>query len=189
VIGDIARAAEGDRCHSCGAPLGFHAAVKLGSMWKSGNGAGGTERATFQDRDGTERPLFFGWHEIALDRLLAVIAEGHHDDHGLVWPVGVAPFDVHLVSLGTAGSAAARAAERLHDELENAGRDVLFDDRDERPGVKFADADLIGVQVRLTVSERSLQAGGVEMKLRNQESKEMIPHAEVIARVSEKLRF
>ena len=90
MIGDIARAAEGDGCPSCGAVLAFRGGVKLAGLWKPVDGSGataGTEHATFQDRDGTERPLLFGWYEIALDRLLAVIAEEHHDDRGLLWPV------------------------------------------------------------------------------------------------------
>jgi len=133
--------------------------------------------------------VLFGWYDIALDRLLALIAEQHHDDRGFVWPVPVAPFDVHLICLGDSGSPASREAERLHGELEGAGRSVLFDDRDERPGVKFADADLIGAPVRLTVSERSLQAGGVEMKLRAREGKETLPSAAVIDRVLANLRY
>jgi prolyl-tRNA synthetase len=188
MIGDIARAADGDGCPSCGAALKVQAGVMVGGLRKvtsRSDGAG----ASFQDRDGRERPLFFGRYELALDRLLACIAEEHHDDKGLLWPARVAPFAVHLVSLGAASSAAGNEAERLYRELEGTGRTVLFDDRDERPGVKFADADLIGAPVRLTVSERSLQAGGVEMKLRGRDEREIVPAAVTGDRVTEELRF
>ena len=103
---------------SCRCEAGQHVEVR-----RTGRAPGRTERATFQDRAGAERPLFFGWHEIALDRLLAVIAEEHHDDHGLVWPVRRGPFDVHLVSLGAAGSAAAeRGGTPATESWRSAGR-------------------------------------------------------------------
>jgi prolyl-tRNA synthetase len=145
-----------------------------------------------------------GSYGIGSGRLLACIAEEHHDEQGLVWPVSVAPYQVHLVSLGRKKVTGERGpgigdqvqgireettkdvsviAERLFADLQAAGLEVLFDDRDESPGVKFNDADLIGLPIRLTVSERSLKAGGVEFKRRDQAEKRMIPLDEVIFQI------
>ena len=117
-----------------------------------------------------------GSYGIGVGRLLACVAEEHHDEHGLAWPVTVAPYQVHLVLLrGKGTTQAEETANQLYTTLQAAGIEVLYDDRDESPGVKFNDADLIGLPVRLTVSERALAQGGVEMKLRNRVEKELLP--------------
>jgi prolyl-tRNA synthetase len=117
-------------------------------------------------------------------RLLACVAEAHHDEHGLVWPITVAPFHVHLVLLRGKGTPQAKeTADKLYAELQAAGIEVLYDDRDESPGVKFNDADLIGCPVRITVSERALAQGGAEMKLRCELAKVIVPQSEVSERV------
>jgi prolyl-tRNA synthetase len=117
-------------------------------------------------------------------RLLACVAEEHHDEHGLIWPVTIAPFQVHLVLLRGKGTPQAEeTAEKLYANLQTAGIEVLYDDRDESPGVKFNDADLIGLPVRLTVSERALGQGGAEMKLRREQEKVIVPLDETVARL------
>ncbi|MDL1885885.1 proline--tRNA ligase, partial [Anaerolineae bacterium CFX8] len=123
---------------------------------------------TFLDKDGSARPVIMGSYGIGIGRLLACVAEAHHDNFGLCWPVSVAPYSVHLVLLRDASSenTAEETAETIYAALRRAGIDVLYDDRDERPGVKFNDADLIGCPLRLTVSRKSLEKGGVEMKRR-----------------------
>jgi prolyl-tRNA synthetase len=123
--------------------------------------------ATYLDEQGQERPVVMGSYGIGTGRLLACAAEEHHDDDGLIWPVTVAPFDVHLLAL----LGGEQTAESLMATLEADGIEVLYDDRDETPGVKFADADLIGLPLRLTVSQRSLEAGGVELKRRDRDEK------------------
>jgi prolyl-tRNA synthetase len=106
---------------------------------------------------------------------MAAIVEQHHDEYGIIWPESVAPFDLHLVSLGKPDNEVGEQAEALYGELLEAGIDVLFDDRRESPGVKFADADLIGIPWRATVSGRSLKENCVEVKYRSQSEKKMIP--------------
>ena len=117
-----------------------------------------------------------GSYGIGVGRLMAAVVEQHHDEHGIIWPQSVAPFDVHVVSLAKqAGDEVGQQAEALYQQLQAAGLEVLFDDRRESPGVKFADADLIGVPWRVTVSARSLQNGGVEVKQRCQADREIKP--------------
>jgi prolyl-tRNA synthetase len=124
-----------------------------------------------------------GSYGIGIGRLLACIAEQHHDDAGLVWPITVAPYPVHLVLLAGRGSnETAEIAERLYSELESAGIQAFYDDRLESPGVKFNDADLIGLPIRLTVSDRAMKAGGVEFKRRARIEREVIPFESVVQR-------
>jgi len=118
--------------------------VEVGHIFKLGDRYSAALGATFQDPEGRERPIVMGSYGIGTGRLLACVAEEHHDEHGLRWPVTVAPFDVHLVCLGAAGSEPGKEAQRVYHDLQASGLEVLFDDRDESPGVKFADADLIG---------------------------------------------
>jgi prolyl-tRNA synthetase len=186
---DIAAAVEGDACAECGAPLSLVRGVEVGNIFKLGTRYSDAVGATFQDPEGHEKPVVMGSYGIGVGRLLACIAEEHHDERGLCWPVSVAPFAVHLVPLGAAGTEPGIEADRLYHALEDRGVDVLFDDREESPGVKFADADLIGIPIRVTVSSRSLKAGGVEMKRREKPEKPIIPSAEAVERIVETLRL
>ena len=124
-----------------------------------------------------------GSYGIGVGRLLACIAEEHHDEDGLVWPISVAPYQVHLVSPKTLDD----PATELYEKLEDEGIEVLYDDRDKGLGVKFKDADLIGVPIRLTLTPRSLENGGVELKLRRGGGRSMVPLEEVVATVREKI--
>jgi prolyl-tRNA synthetase len=178
-VADIALAAEGAPCRGCGQPLHLlrGTAVAAGS----GRDRGICERlgATFQDREGRNRPVRMGVHSLDLGLLLVCTAEHHRDDNGLNWPAAVAPYDLHIVKLTKSGD----VAERVYEELQRAGLEVLFDDREESPGVKFNDADLIGVPIRLTIGDRSLQAGGAEVKLRGEEEKTLVRLEELTARI------
>ena len=120
-----------------------------------------------------------------MGRLLACIAEEHHDDKGLIWPASVAPFHVHLVALAGKDANVQAQADELYDALVKASVEVLYDDRAESPGVKFADADLIGLPVRITVATKALAAGGVEWKRRDSDVKEIVPVGEVVQRISD----
>lgn len=162
VVTDLAAADAGQPCVVCGAPLRTERAVETGNIFKLGTRYASLG-ATYLAEDGTEQPIIMGSYGIGVERLIACVAEEHHDDRGLVWPASIAPFGVHICALGDEGLA---ASGPVADALEAAGIDVMVDDRGERAGVQFADAELIGCPVRLTVSQRSLAAGGVETKLR-----------------------
>ena len=163
IIADIAAAGDGDACINCGQPLYTSRGVEVGNIFKLGTRYSAAINATFLDADGTQKPIVMGSYGIGSGRLLACIAEEHHDDKGLIWPITVAPYQVHLVSLGQA-----EAADRVYETLLKAGIEVLYDDREESPGVKFNDADLIGIPIRVTVAAKSLAKGGVEVKRRDQ---------------------
>ena len=124
-----------------------------------------------------------GSYGIGSGRLLACVAEEHHDDKGLIWPITVAPYQVHLVALGEF-----EVADRIYAALKQAGIEVLYDDRTESAGVKFADADLIGLPIRLTVATKALKNGGIEMKRRDQAEKTIVPEADLIARVQAEIK-
>jgi len=124
-----------------------------------------------------------GSYGIGVGRLLACVAEGHNDENGLIWPVSVAPFQVHIAALAKGKGPALEAAEKLYAELRQRGVEVLLDDRVENPGVKFNDADLIGIPVRLNVGERSLKNGVIELKIRKEEERHEVPVDQVVERV------
>ena len=170
VVADLVAAQEGDPCPRCGRPLETSRGVEVGNIFKLGTDFTRPMDATYLDENDEAHPIVMGSYGIGTGRLLACVAEEHHDEGGLCWPVTVAPFDVHLLAL----RGGEESAERLLIELEAAGLEVLYDDRDETPGVKFADADLIGLPVRVTVSQRSLDSGGVEVKRRDQEAKAIV---------------
>ena len=127
-----------------------------------------------------------GSYGIGVERLLACVAEVHHDERGLVWPLSVAPYDVYLILLrGKEAPEAGKIAEQLYTGLQKAGVETLFDDRVESPGIKFNDADLLGIPIRLTVSERGLSQGKIEMKLRSNSEKLMVPQDAIVDVVKE----
>jgi len=165
-VADIALVEAGAGCPVCGSPLVETRGIEVGNIFKLETVYSDPMGANYLDEHDQERPIIMGSYGFGVSRTLAAIAEQHHDERGLVWPVTVAPFDVHLVVLG-ADDAARELAESVEALLEDAGVDVLYDDRDESAGVKFADADLIGIPLRLTVSPRSIKAGGIESKRRD----------------------
>jgi prolyl-tRNA synthetase len=183
VIADIAAASQGHACERCGSPLSVARGVEVGNIFKLGTRYSSAFNAVFLDADGVARPIVMGSYGIGVGRLLACIAEEHHDERGLALPAAVAPFLVHLVCLGTPGSPAEEAARQVYREMREAGIDVLFDDRAESPGVKFADADLIGAPLRLTASAKSLSAGGIELKRRTEEERSIVPQNMLVSRL------
>jgi prolyl-tRNA synthetase len=188
IVADIAAAREGDGCVQCGQPLKALRGVEIGNIFKLGARYSAAMGCTFLDAQGQARPVIMGSYGIGVGRLLACVAEEHHDAHGLVWPVSVAPYQVHLVLLAGKGSSASLdVAERLYTEFQAAGIEVLYDDRLESPGVKFNDADLIGLPIRLTVGERSLKLGGVEIKHRDQDERLIVPVEQAAARIRAEL--
>lgn len=167
LVADIATAQDGSPCPNCGSPLHLERGVALAELRELGSEPARAAGAAYLDEAGQNRPLTLTYCRLHVDRLLAAIAESHHDKSGLVWPAVVAPFDVHLVTLGKANAAVNAAAAHLVADLAAGGVSVLFDDRDERAGVKFNDADLIGIPLRVVVGDRGLQSGTVEVKHRS----------------------
>jgi prolyl-tRNA synthetase len=157
---DIRQAKEGDACPECGGTLHVETAVEVGHIFKLGTFHSSAFGATFLDEDGREKPLIMGSYGIGLARTMAAVVEQSHDDDGIVWPRAVAPYDAHVVILPGAEEIAEQAAEAL----SAAGLDVLLDDRDQRAGEKFADADLIGCPLRITAGKKSLEDGKVDLR-------------------------
>ncbi len=180
---DIASARDGDPCPVCGHPLGVKRGVEVGNTFKLGTRYSAPMGANYQDEDGTEHPIVMGCYGMGVGRLLACVIEANHDDKGIIWPMTVAPYHVHLVQLGSS-PAVKEAAESLYQALLEQGTEVIYDDRDESAGVKFNDADLMGMPIRITVSERSLKQGGAELKLRSAQGSEIVALATVPAKVA-----
>ncbi|MBN1955924.1 MAG: proline--tRNA ligase [Anaerolineae bacterium] len=179
IVADIVVAEAGFSCPQCGAPIRAARGVEVGNIFQLGTRYSAAMGCTFADQDGQERPVLMGSYGIGVGRLLACIAEEHNDQYGLIWPITVAPYQVYLVTLPgneTAGG-------ELYNTLQAAGIEVLYDDRNERAGVKFHDADLIGIPIRLTVSQRAQEAGGVESKLRHRAERTTIPQEKIVAHV------
>ncbi|HWQ04032.1 MAG TPA: proline--tRNA ligase [Longilinea sp.] len=182
-IGDIAAAGEGASCPECGSAMRSSRGVEVGNIFQLGTRYSDALDCKFIAEDGSEQSVIMGSYGIGVGRLLACVAEEHHDEKGLLWPASVAPFALHLVALTGKNEPVLDTAERLVNELTAVGLEPLYDDRSESAGIKFNDADLIGLPLRLTVSERSLQQGGVEFKLRSGDEKWIVPLAETIEAV------
>ncbi|HVY32681.1 MAG TPA: proline--tRNA ligase [Polyangiaceae bacterium] len=166
-LADIRSVVDGDLCPECGASLKLFRGIEVGHIFLLGTKYSQAMGATYLDEQGTPRPLVMGCYGIGISRLLAALVEQHHDADGMMFPMAVAPFQVALVQLGSEPQVA-QAVARLERELEALGVEVLVDDRDERPGVKFKDADLLGVPLRVTIGKKSLESGGVELKWRTE---------------------
>jgi prolyl-tRNA synthetase len=166
VVTDITNAREGDPCPQCGSPVRLHKGIEVGNIFKLGTDFTDAFGSMYLGADGERHPIVMGSYGIGLGRNVACIVEAHDDEKGIVWPAEVAPYAAHLVTIGTAKEPrVTEVAERLHALAAEAGprREILWDDRDESPGVKFTDAELIGMPWILTVSPRSLAAGGIEV--------------------------
>jgi prolyl-tRNA synthetase len=184
--GSIATVAEGDPCPRCGNDLSLVRSVEAGHTFQLGlKYSKDIPGATFLDEEGKEQPYWMGCYGIGISRLPAVVAEEHCDDAGLAWPEEVAPFRVHLLSLGASRNPdVGEAADRLYDELTAAGITVLYDDRDVSPGVKFADADLLGMPTQLLVGAKGLARGVVERKHRRSGERDDLDLTSVVATMS-----
>lgn len=183
IVADIALAEDGADCPECEGSLTAQRGVEVGNIFKLGTRYSEALDATFLNEDGVSEPIIMGSYGIGVGRLMACVAEDHHDDYGLIWPVTIAPFPVHLVLLKSKDGSAEEAVEKLYTQLRGAGLEPLFDDRDERAGVKFNDADLIGIPLRVTVSERSLKNGGFEFKRRDQDERWIVAVEDAIQEI------
>jgi len=175
IVADIAQARPGDKCPECGGELAATRGIEVGHVFKLGTFLSEKLGALFIDEKGVSKPIVMGCYGIGLDRLLAAAIERHHDEKGVIWPLTLAPYQVYLCPLYKEGSRVEEVAEKLYAELEEAGFEVLFDDRQESPGVKFNDADLLGIPLRLTVSPRTLDKNSVELKKRSEKEAQLLP--------------
>ena len=180
---DIRNVREGDLSPDGCGELAFARGIEVGHVFKLGDKYSVPMGLALQDGAGTETALIMGCYGLGISRLVAAVAEQCHDDDGIVWPAPIAPFDVHILALDYAVPDVAAAAKSLYEACLDAGMDVLLDDRDERPGVKFAEADLLGIPHRITIGTRSLARGLVEYKRRTDTERVMMTAAEAVSRV------
>jgi prolyl-tRNA synthetase len=180
---DIASAAVGKTCARCGGTLDATRGIEVGHVFKLGTFLAETFGAVYTDAEGNQKPCIMGCYGIGVGRLLAAAIEQNHDDKGIIWPLPIAPYQVHLVGLGLDNESVKAQAEKLYADLTASGIEVLYDDRAESPGVKFNDADLLGMPLRLTISPRSLDKGGVEVKRRSEKAFELVSVGDVVAAV------
>ena len=176
---DIREPHEGDRCPVCGGALHFRTAIEVGHIFSFGTFYSGPLEATFLDEDGKERAILGGSYGIGPGRVMAAAVEQHHDEQGIIWPRAIAPYDAEVVALQATGEGVLEAAIELEQRLESQGLSVLLDDRDLRPGEKFADADLIGCPVRITVGKKTLEGGSVDLRDRESGEERRVPLQEV----------
>ncbi|MGZ9583968.1 proline--tRNA ligase [Paenibacillus marinisediminis] len=181
-IGDYRNAVEGDCCPRCGEALKFYRGIEVGQVFKLGTKYSCKLGAVYLDQTGAERDMVMGCYGVGISRVLSAIAEQHHDDHGILWPMAVAPYQVHVIIVSTKDQVQCELGEVLVQQLEAAGVEVLLDDRDERPGVKFKDADLIGIPLRITIGKRAGEQI-VEYKERGEAQAESIDVQAAVARV------
>ena len=187
VIADIALAEEGHQCPRCSSTLTTSRGIEVGHVFKLGTRYSDALDAHFPDADGNQRPFIMGCYGIGVGRLLGAAIERHHDDSGILFPTPIAPYQVSLTPLNVQQDDVAVAADALYGDLGDAGLEVLYDDRQESAGVKFNDADLLGLPVRLVVSPRNLKQGVVEVKRRSDAEATTVPSGEVVAKVRELL--
>jgi prolyl-tRNA synthetase len=183
LVTDIALAHEGHGCPRCSGTFEEKRGVEMGHVFKLGTMYSESMDVHYLNDAGEERPAVMGCYGIGLERMLAAVIEANHDDDGIIWPPEVAPYDVHIVLLNQDDPEVLRAFQEVESRLEGAGFSLLVDDRDDSAGIKFKDADLLGMPVRLTVSPRALKNGGVEFRTRRTKESRIVPVADVVAEV------
>jgi len=188
LVADIVLAHSGDNCPKCGSTLSSARGIEVGHIFKLGTFISKKMEAFFLDHNGASWPIVMGSYGIGLGRLLAAVVEQSHDDKGIIWPLSVAPYQVYLCPLYLDNPEIAPLAEDVYDKLEKEGIEVLFDDRDESPGIKFNDADLLGIPLRLTLSPRTIQSQSIEVKWRVGRETQLVPLENLAAEVSRLLR-
>ena len=184
LIADIALARPGDNCPRCSGRLSSSRGIEAGHVFKLGTFLSEKFDVSFLDGNGMTRPIVMGCYGIGLGRLLAAIVEQSHDNKGIIWPLSVAPYQVSLCPLYSDKPGVSASAEKVYQELQQEGIDVLFDDRDESPGVKFNDADLLGIPLRLILSPRTLQSQSIEAKWRTEKETQLLPLDNLAAEVN-----
>ena len=185
---DLVTVLAGDPCPHCGKPLAAARGIEVSQVFQLGTKYSEAMGATFMDEDGREKPLIMGCYGVGVSRTLAAIVEQHNDENGIIWPVSVAPYEVSVIPLDPKKEDCAKATDRLVQELLDAGLDVVVDDRDERPGFKFADNDLMGFPYQIVIGKRGLKNGTFELKDRATGEREDISIDEAAAIVAARVR-
>jgi prolyl-tRNA synthetase len=189
-VAELRSVKDGDLCPECGASLGLYRGIEAGHIFLLGTHYSAKMGASYLDEKGESKPVVMGCYGIGVSRLLAAAVEQSNDADGIVWPISIAPYQVHVVQVGAEPEVVSAVAE-LERDLEARGIEVLVDDRDERPGVKFKDADLIGVPLRVTVGQKALTKGGVELKQRTERDPkqvELLPLAGAAEAIAARVR-
>jgi prolyl-tRNA synthetase len=189
---DLVTAREGDHCPHCGDPMRASRGIEVGHVFRLGLKYSEPMGARFLDAEGTERTIVMGCYGIGVTRMVAAVIEQRHDENGIQWPFSVAPYHVHVVPVNVKDERTRTTGESVYEGLVAAGVETLLDDRDERPGIKFKDADLLGMPLRVTVGEKGLRDGVVEIRDRSTGSTDRVPVGEAVeairGRVVEGLR-
>ncbi|MGH2632587.1 MAG: His/Gly/Thr/Pro-type tRNA ligase C-terminal domain-containing protein, partial [Tepidiformaceae bacterium] len=183
MLADIALARRGDACANCGTALETKRGIEMGHIFKLGTMYSESMGVYYLDEAGERQLTVMGSYGIGVERMLAAVIEANHDDNGIIWPAEVAPYDAHVVVLNLDQEPVAAALAELEDAFAAAGRSLLIDDRPDSAGIKFKDADLLGIPYRLTVSPRALEKGGVELRDRRTGETSVVPLAEAVASV------
>jgi prolyl-tRNA synthetase len=184
LVAEIALARAGDACRTCGEALEMRRGIEMGHVFKLGTLYAEKLGVYYLDEAGERRPCVMGCYGIGVERMLAAIIEANHDADGIAWPWEVAPFDLHVVVVGAVEGAVGEALAALEDAAQAAGLDLLVDDRDDSPGIKFKDADLLGMPMRVTVSPRALERGGVELRNRRTGETRVLAIPEAVAAIA-----
>lgn len=178
---NLEKAGDIGQCPGCGAVLEKRSAIEVGHIFYLGEKYSRAMKAEFIDQKGKKKTAIMGCYGIGLGRLMATIAEAHHDEKGLIWPSAVAPFDIHLIALNDKAGKIKEQAEEIYQSLEKDSFDVLYDDRDKSVGEKFAEADLIGIPLRVVVSEKTLVKDSVEVKGRQEKKGKLVEISNLIS--------
>ncbi len=179
-----------DPCPACKTgKLNIHKAIELGHLFKLGQKYSKTMKCLFTDSDGSEKPIIMGSYGIGVERIMASVIDKFHDTNGIIWPISIAPFSVHIIAIDVSNERVMDAANSMYASLTEKGIATLIDDRDERPGSKFKDADLIGIPIHIIFGDRSLKEGCCEVRLRREEEKQQVKLDGVLPFVLEKLRL
>ncbi len=184
---DIHAAAAGDGCPTCGKPLRIERVIEIGNIFKLGTKYSAPLKANYLDENGVEKPIVMGSYGIGPARVAAAAVEQGNDENGIIWPLAIAPYQIIIVPVNTQDVPSMDAADELYTALEEKGFEVLLDDRDERAGSKFKDADLVGIPYRIVIGEKNLRQGLVEMKERKTGSVEKVSLKEAVDWIAEKL--
>jgi len=185
---DLRMIARGDTCPRCRGEILFGRGIEVGHVFKLGTKYSKAMRAVYLDEKGEEKLIFMGCYGIGVARTVAAAIEQNHDEDGMIFPIPIAPFEVVLFPLQMYQSDVVAAAERIYKGLLDQKIDVLLDDRDVRPGVKFKDADLLGTPLRVTVSEKTLKQGKLEIKGRSEKTASLIPLASAPAAIAQRVK-
>ena len=177
---DLRTVRQGEPCPIDGSPINIVKAIELGHIFKLGTKYSEALGAYFLDKDGNEHPIIMGSYGIGVERIIACYIEQNHDQYGIIWDYPLTPFDIHLVGINTKSNLISIECENIYTELTNNGFEVLYDDRDENPGVKFNDADLIGIPIQIIIGEKNIKKGLVEVKIRRTNQRELIPREEIL---------